>query len=591
MIARVLGEQFGGRVGADSHPEHSVAIGAAWSTGLSVAPVTTAARAKVAAVDNARTVKAASSAAPVKSSSSAASAPAAGSVTPPEVADSGATAAAAPEFTATAAAAPEFTATAAAAPEFTATAAAAPEFTASGAVGAPAVASKPAGSASTVPQGAAQANIAPAAAAWGLQPVVRLDEFTDLQTPADPWAVAEAAEAAAADAEAAAATTTHIPTPRVPEEAAPDASTHLLSGGAYPSVPPLPAPAARRRRGIIVAAGTAVFVLAAASGVALSHLFDTQDEKKGGQAAGPSTAASAAVSASASASAAPSDTPPTATMLIRMDTGAFNTSAWKPTIQLFAPGVGSPKALPGTQPGDVLPRWSRDRKQIAVTKRNDIDNPDSNTIFVMNADGGNRRPLVDGVTAGRVAWSADGTKLAYVKRVGKVNQIFITKIDGSEEPEQVTRSTKAKDDPDWSPDGRSILYWAEGADGVKSIYALELDTATPEEPGRRITQAVDGDAGDPAISPDGKQVLFTGKGDSDANKSDIWIIPVEGGKATRITTDAGREIDPNWAPDSQWFAFTRGKWEDPRVVVIRKDGFGERVLTRGNIREGHPCWA
>jgi molecular chaperone DnaK len=584
MIARVLGEQFGGRVGADSHPEHSVAIGAAWSTGLSVAPVTTAARAKVAAVDNARTVKAASSVAPVKAAGSVAPARAASSVAPAQAASSVAPAPAADNRKPAEVA--EGGATAAAAPEFTATAAAAPEFTASGAAGEPAAASRPAGSAATVPQ-SAPANIAPAAAAWGLQPVVRHDEFTDLQTPADPWAVAEAAEAAAADAEAAAATTTQIPASRVPDDADSPASTNLLPGSSYPSVPQ-PPPAQRNRRGIIVAAGTAVFVLAAASGVALSQLFDP--EKKDDQVASPSAAASTAVSPSASVSAPPSDTPPTATMLIRMDVGKFNSPEWKPTIQLFAPVVGSPEALAGTEPGDVLPRWSRDRKQIAVTKRNNIDDADDNTIFVMNADGSNRRPLVDGVTGGRVAWSADGTKIAYVKRVGEVNQIFTTKIDGSEAPVQLTKSTNAKDDPDWSPDGKSILYWAEGADGVSSIYALELGTDTPKEPGRRITKAADGDAGDPAISPDGKQVLFTGKGDSKDNLSDIWMIPVGGGKATRITNNPGREIDPNWAPDNQWLAFTRGKWEDPRIVVIRKDRFGEQVLTKGNIREGHPCW-
>jgi molecular chaperone DnaK len=558
MIARVLGEQFGGRVGADSHPEHSVAIGAAWSTGLAVAPVTTAARARVAgAVAPVSPVVS-----PVSPVAAGANSQAGSSGDPRADADSGATAAAAPDFTATAASAPEFTATGAA----------------------PGATAPAAGAAATVPHGGgAQAKIAPAAAAWGLTPVVRHDEFTDLKTPADPWAMAEAAEAAAADAEAAAATTTHIPTPRVPEEAAPDASTHFLPGSSYPSVPPAPAPAARRRRGIIVAAGTAVFVLAAASGVALSHLFDTEKEKKGGTVAGPSSGASA----SASAPAGPSDKPPTATILIRADTGEFQQDDWEPKIQQFNPGVKGPSELPNTEPGDLLPRWSKDRTRIAVTKRN---SKTDYAVYVMNADGTERTEVVGGVTPGRVAWSTDGTRLAFVKKDDNdVNQIFIATIDSEEEPEQLTKTKTGKDDPVWSTDGKSIIYFAV-VDGISSIYALDI--ASRVEPGRPITKPEDGNAVDPAISPDGTQVLYVRRPDDSKDpNSDIWMIPAEGGTAVQLTDDPGREIDPSWAPDSHWFAFARGAWEKPKIVVMRKDkGVPEQVLTVGNAREGHPCW-
>ncbi|GIE34881.1 hypothetical protein Ait01nite_079260 [Actinoplanes italicus] len=569
MIARVLGEQFGGRVGADSHPEHSVAIGAAWSTGLSVAPVTTAARARVGAVsgagtvkaaDEVRTVKAASGAAPV---SPAATVPAGANSRQVAEADDGATSAAAPEFTATAAAAPEFTATGAG-------------------QGAPAsAATVPHGGGAVAPQGGA-AQIAPAAAAWGLQPVVQKGEFTDLQTPADPWAVAEAAEAAAADAEAAAATTTHIPTPRVPEEPALDSSTHYLPGGTYPSVPPAPAPTNRRRRAIVVAAGTAVFVLAAASGVALSHLFDTETKKKDDPVAAPSSG----VSVSPSAPAAPSDTPPTDTILIRTDAGKFNQDSWAPKIQQFNPGVKGPSDLPNTEPGDLLPRWSKDRTQIALTKRLSAD---EFAIYVMNADGSNRREVAGGVTSGRAAWNTDGTKLAFMKKVEGVNQVFIATIDSEEEPEQLTKSKGGKDDPVWSPDGKKIIYFAT-VNEISSIY--ELDIATPAEPGRPITKPGDGNAVDPAISPDGTQVLYVRRPyDSDDPNSDIWMVPTAGGTAVQLTDNPGREIDPSWAPDGHWFAFARGAWDVPKIVVMRKDkGVAEKVLTTGAAREGHPCW-
>ncbi|MFC4069545.1 Hsp70 family protein [Actinoplanes subglobosus] len=409
----------------------------------------------------------------------------------------------------------------------------------------------------------------PAAPAWGPPVPARQDEFTDLRTPADPWSAAEAAEAAAADAEAAAVTTTPIvPAPRVPAEAG--TSTHVIA----PPAAPGRAAAGRKRRGAAVAAGAAVLVLAAGGGVGLSYLFDRDTTEAE---AGPKASASTEVSA------VPADGPPTAVLLIRADVGAaMSDRDWKPKIQFFAPGETTRQDLAGTQPGDVLPRWSFDRKQIALTHRSG----DDRSIHVMNADGSARRILVDGVAGGRVAWSADGTRLAFVKPVDGVNQLFVIPVTGGT-PTQLTRSKNPKDDPVWSPDGRSVIYWAE-AGNVRSIY--ELNVAVPSEPGRRITRASDGDAVDPAVSPDGRSILYTRQAKADDN-TDIWLIATTGDSPARpVVETPEREMDPSWAPDNDWFAFVRGDLDHPRVVIKRRDGTGEQALTTGNAREGHPCW-
>ncbi len=578
LVAQVLAAEFERPIVADPHPEYSVALGAA---------STTAADLPSGAV----------SAAP------AGPAPAAGPAASPATGPAELEATGAAELEATGAA--ELEATGAAELEPTGVA----ELEATG-LAAP---NQPA------PKQPAPKQPAPKQPApIGLQ---KQRDFTDLHTPADPWAAAEAAEAEAAAAHAAAAyaaanqtdvepATMAIPAPRPavaqpavaqpavaqpavaqptrvdefagisPGHHVPPPPSYALGAASIPDDEPpsirfvprtyTPEPPPNRRRRTLVIAGVAVLVLlagATAAALALNH--------KGKPAATPSSKVTA--SAPPTAAALPTDK-----MLVRVDTGgAFGSPTRTTRIEYFTPGQPGRTVLAGTQPGDVLPRWSHDRSQIALTH----NAAGTNQIFLMNADGSNRHPFVDGVTGGRVAWSIDGTKIAYMKKDSdKVSQIFVRPVGGGT-AKQLTKSTDDKDDPVWSPDGQSIIYWAKRG-GIKSIY--ELDLNDPQEPGRAITGPALGDAVDPAVSPDGTQVIFTKKVDDD--NSDIWLIGTDGSNAHAVADDPAREMDPTWSPDGKWLAFVRGDYDHPKVIVERPDRSGERALTTGAAREGHPCW-
>jgi molecular chaperone DnaK len=429
-------------------------------------------------------------------------------------------------------------------------------------------------------------------------------DFTDLHTPADPWAAAEAAEAEAAAAHAAAAhaataeaepATTALPAAR-PAIAQPTrmdefAGIRPSSGGPGGPPPPAysmgaagipepdpstrfvpttytPAPASKRRRRTLLIAGAAVIVLAAA-GTAVGLVFSHLDKPTATPP--PKTTPAPVVPAAL----------PKAIMLVRVDTGGDVGSSTRQTrIYSFTPGDATRHELDGTKPGDVLPRWSHDRSQIALTHSQD----GTNTIYLMNKNGGDRRAVVSGVTGGRVAWSIDDTKLAYIKKNNGIPQLFIRTI-ASGATKQLTHSTDDKDDPVWSADGSSIVYWAKH-DGIKSIYSLSIDD--PQEPGTPITSPSLGNAVDPAVSPDGKHVLFTKV--KNIKDSDIWLVNSDGSDAHAVADESAREMDPTWSPDGKWFAFVRGDYSLPQVVAERPDGSGEQVLTVGGAREGHPCW-
>jgi dipeptidyl aminopeptidase/acylaminoacyl peptidase len=84
---------------------------------------------------------------------------------------------------------------------------------------------------------------------------------------------------------------------------------------------------------------------------------------------------------------------------------------------------------------------------------------------------------------------------------------------------------------------------------TKNLYLLDL--AIKSEP----TQLTFGDKNDnqPQWSPDGKQILFVR---ADDYKSQLWILPLSGGEAHVITKSEYGAVNPRWSPDGKKILYT-----------------------------------
>ncbi|HZF12584.1 MAG TPA: hypothetical protein VFE33_27660 [Thermoanaerobaculia bacterium] len=60
---------------------------------------------------------------------------------------------------------------------------------------------------------------------------------------------------------------------------------------------------------------------------------------------------------------------------------------------------------------------------------------------------------------------------------------------------------------------------------------------------------------------------------------DLWIAPVAGGTAIRLTAHPGLELFPKFSPDGQWIAFTGQYDGDEQVYVIPAAGGVPKQLT------------
>lgn len=67
--------------------------------------------------------------------------------------------------------------------------------------------------------------------------------------------------------------------------------------------------------------------------------------------------------------------------------------------------------------------------------------------------------------------------------------------------------------------------------------------------------------GMPALSPDGKLVAYTVTEiylDKNSGKTDIYVIPIEGGEPLKLTNAKASSHSPVWSPDGETIAFERG---------------------------------
>lgn len=87
----------------------------------------------------------------------------------------------------------------------------------------------------------------------------------------------------------------------------------------------------------------------------------------------------------------------------------------------------------------------------------------------------------------------------------------------------------------------------------------------------------------PAISPDGKTIAFSFKGD-------IYTVAATGGKATAITTNPAYDFMPVWSNDSKSIAFASDRFGNFDIFLVSSEGGTPKRLTTNSVSELPKCF-
>jgi Tol biopolymer transport system component len=163
--------------------------------------------------------------------------------------------------------------------------------------------------------------------------------------------------------------------------------------------------------------------------------------------------------------------------------------------------------------------------------------------------------------------------------------LFVSGVSGKP-LRNVTRSEARESAPDWTPDGRRLIFAASPTFRLR-LWSIALD-------GRRRTQIADVYADEPAVSPDGEWIAF--RGDTPGTNGDIYLVRTNGRGLRQLTRFPDWELHPAWSPDGSKVVFTRGSPTGSlggrKLWVIDRSGRGARQLTRGSGgNDDAPTWS
>ena len=161
-----------------------------------------------------------------------------------------------------------------------------------------------------------------------------------------------------------------------------------------------------------------------------------------------------------------------------------------------------------------------------------------------------------------ISWTPDG-RIVYTTRARGSSNIWLVNADGTGQ-KQLTIDARDNVKPSVSPDGRYIVF-VSNRTGDRCVWRMDIDGSNPKQ----LTYGIDARGSE--ITPDGKWVVYWDVG---SGKRTLWKVSIEGGNQAQLTDYYSRL--PAVSPDGKQIVFVfldeRAMPKRARIAIIPFEG-------------------
>lgn len=285
---------------------------------------------------------------------------------------------------------------------------------------------------------------------------------------------------------------------------------------------------------------------------------------------------------------------------------------------LMQPDGSAVRRLTTTKTWEEKPEWSADGQRLVFSRSTPSGFPSE--IATLDLTGGGVRALTRFGSASAAPTFAPDGRVAFFS----LKDFPPPSNDGPPPPaelysiagdgtavRQLTKDKSIQTDPEWSPDGSTIMYsqW-RAVRREPGLYDIGLSAMDAEGSHKRaiLPPSAKRDIVTQSWSPDGTQIILeiatarpNGRPGHGARQSDLAVVNANGTGFRRLTRTAALEAMPVWSPDGTRIAFASDRHvrtkkgldrsgPDFEIYTMAADGTDIRRITRNHVPDLYPDW-
>jgi eukaryotic-like serine/threonine-protein kinase len=213
--------------------------------------------------------------------------------------------------------------------------------------------------------------------------------------------------------------------------------------------------------------------------------------------------------------------------------------------------------------GDTAPALSPDEKKVAVT-RSDPQTGTAPDIWLIDLERGTQiRLTTDPSPDGFPSWSPSGDRVIFLSTRNRATSIYQKPSNGASPEQPLVSSAELKYNPQWSPDGQSIIYSQVNTKTNSDLYLLSLGGGREPTPLLQTT-FIEGQA---RFSPNGRWIAYI------SNETGQFQVYVDSFPATgaKLAISIGGGSQPQWRADgTELYYYT----PDRKLMAVEVNGNG-----------------